>query len=148
MSFETKFNELSVLCNQAKVSAGKLEGGVRCESTRCRAAVRDIGKLTKVLRADCLAHQKAMPVKHKTKITVTTSSTESPVEPVELEQPPNTPIEPVEPTTEEEEPPSPPVLVRQSGAIDEEKVGLLEPVQKKQKPVARRAGRKVRVAAS
>ena len=65
MTLQLKFNELSGVIQAAERSSTKLEGGVRCESARCRSNLSQAGKLISELRKMCLEQSKAMPKKVK-----------------------------------------------------------------------------------
>ena len=65
MSLQLKFNELSGVIASAERSSTKLEGGVKCESARCRSNLSQAGKLITELRKMCLEQSKAMPKKVK-----------------------------------------------------------------------------------
>ena len=65
MTLQLKFNELSGVIQAAERYSTKLEGGVRCESARCRSNLSQAGKLITELRKMCLEQSKAMPKKVK-----------------------------------------------------------------------------------
>ena len=65
MSLQIKFNELNGVIQAAERSSTKLEGGVKCESARCRSNLSQAGKLITELRKMCLEQSKAMPKKVK-----------------------------------------------------------------------------------
>ena len=65
MSLQTKFNELTGVIQEAQRSSTKLDGGVKCESARCRGGLSQAGKLITELRKMCLEQSKAMPKKVK-----------------------------------------------------------------------------------
>ena len=65
MTLQVKFNELNGVIQAAERSSTKLEGGVRCESARCRSNLSQAGKLITELRKMCLEQSKAMPKKVK-----------------------------------------------------------------------------------
>ena len=65
MTLQLKFNELNGVIQAAERSSTKLEGGVRCESARCRSNLSQAGKLITELRKMCLEQSKQIPIKVK-----------------------------------------------------------------------------------
>ena len=60
--------QLQLHLDQAKKHIADLESGTKASAPKCRAELQKIKVLAHQLRKECIVSQKAIPVKHRTKV--------------------------------------------------------------------------------
>ena len=68
MTLNDMIVQLQLHLDQAKKHIADLESGTKASAPKCRAELQKIKVLAHQLRKECIVSQKAIPVKHRTKV--------------------------------------------------------------------------------
>ena len=68
MTLNDMIVQLQLHMEQAKKHIADLESGTKASAPKCRAELQKIKVLAHQLRKECIVSQKAIPVKHRTKV--------------------------------------------------------------------------------